>query len=1360
MAPNSPGSNAYPATPQPLIEIAKITGISGNELTRYLKSITNRFNLLDRSQHACQKIQSSWKVGFLEIQCRRSISEIFDLITQERDLLHQKLYQLTIEGVSECVSSLQRATLVFEDRPQLIEFFCEQMKQVRALKDGERQLHQNIRNVDEAARALKRYAPALATEFSLQYNIIHSLFSKYSSIVQSHAKFVTKMLPLITQQVSSALSKYATRVQRLSRMYEDFASISTEDELERHVGSFQDIMRELRTIEDALKLYQEYQKMVGLKLVEIPMLAETITKWEEVQQIVTLAVQWRATVNLMENGVFSEQNWKVHTKKLEAFLPQIQELQQRKELEFAARLVQNLRTSIASYLQKLALVGELAHSYIKGHHWHQILVLLDAVSFVSNNGVLATDGSSLTLGFLGSRNLWAFESQIRQIARKAQNDSVAEEKLEEMKKRLLQAVLPLLRTGDYYEIDTATAVQLLGSFEDDLLTIQALGQIITSDQLHASLVKWAEEISCYQEVLDLWISAQHDWTRLTLLFCLYDVQQSVSEAAFDFQSLDRKWKAMMNAARSASSLTVCLREVINIAFLKSSRLTFEKLWEQLSSYLREKRRFFPRFNFLSDGDLLELIASARYPDRLSKLISKCFRDIRSLRIASVEVVSGKRTKSETELLTSDLGLRSSVFSVTEAHEESDDHTSATPGHPLAAQVVSLPDLCQIEEVNGAVTAGESLLIKPLHISSSPEIWMKDLWSRIKQAMQDLVSATMNGSDLVNAFDGNFEELVKYHSQSQKRRRSSSIRRSSAAGAAVQSGLPVPSVPERTFVKDTPHRRFWEGLPVQVVLLCMNILLTNELTLLVNLDRNGASWKHFWTSLYIKKVSLVDFIRRRDCTCQDRVVVTTLLTWLINKSHEIQELYDSHPVSVVLDSDNAEATSTHRYYDGDDTSLSRYNYSTSDSFAWIKMMRFYYEPFENKCVVHHSVKTFDYGFAYLGGYRCPVLTPLCDRVLLKMSTALSLEMGCLLHSTSSSSHSGKRTMVNELAATVGVECIDYDCGLLVGFDQFQRMIHGVLQSDACWLVVSSLEIRESNNNTSFNLVRAIANEMNRLKDAIHARQETFPFDGELVDISNPRLGIMIAARLDFSKPTHQELMLQFSYAFVPVGCVSPELELIWETMLHASGLKHWKALSKKLVRLCLVIDNDPKPFTDVPMRSLRLVLAVAKNIVKQFATNCLKNEEKCVLVALWDEVRSKILPERRIAFLKHVREVFPLALQLEYTSFGTLTTRVDLSESAKLNPDEGENVSPRVRSSDAGFQTSLGFDSDEEKQKNEFISVKDRLLACLEAKHLVPSETILRKLLELYHIVNRSVATIVVGAGILRKLVGKTGKMAS
>lgn len=1366
---------------QPLVAIAKITGISGNELARYLKSITYRFNLLDKSQHACQKIQSSWKVGFLEIQCRRSISEIFDLITQERDSLHQRLHELVVGGVTECVSSLQQATLVFEDRPQVIEFLCEQLKQVRTLKDGEKQLHQDIRNVDEAVRALKRYAPTLASECSTQYSILHNLFSKYGTIVQSHAKFAAKMLPLITQQVNSALQKYSARVQRLLRMHEEFAGISTEDELEKNLGLFHDIVRELHGIEDAVRLYQEYQRMVGLKLVEIPLLLETTKKWEEVQQIVSFVVQWRTTVNLMENGIFSEQRWRLHTEKLEAFLPRIHDLQQRKSMQFAVKLVEHLRVSIVDYLHKLHLIGELSYSYVKAHHWHQILGLLGAVNFVSNTGILVTDGSTITLGFLRSRNVWDFETQIQEITRRAQHDSVTEKKLEEMKKRLFQATLPLLRTGDFYELDSPVATHLLRSFEDELLTIQSLGQITTSVQLHSSLVMWAEEITRYQEVLDLWISAQHDWTKLSLVFCLPDVQQSVSGATYEFQSLDRKWKSMMNAARGASSLTICLREVISLAFLSNSRATFEKLWKQLHSYLTDKRRFFSRLNFLSDDDLLQLIASARYPTKLSHLISKCYPGIHSLRISALGGSSLVKRVSNVDkglLVASELATQDTMFAVAESVDESDERypTMFPPGDIYNTPLSSAPNLCQIDGVNGAITMGEALPIKPLHISSSPEVWMKDLLQRVRQSMQDSMSSAMNDGALVDAFDTNFDELVKHSEQNLRKRRDSIRRPTAMLGGALQSVASQSALSDRPttagVAKDViPVRRFWEKVPMQVLLLCMNVLLTNELTQLMSSDRNGSSWKSFWLLFYKKKVNLVDFMKRRDASTQDRMVATTLLTWMINKSACIHDLFEEHSVTsgengFELRALGEKTSLQYHHQEENSTAFYRYNYSASDSFAWIKMMRFYYEPFENKCVVHHTVKSYEYGFAYLGGYMCPVLTPLCDRVLVKMSAALSLEVGCLLH-TSSSGQSGKRTMAKELAATVGVECIDYDCGFVVGFDQFQRMIRGLLQSEACWLCITGLETSASQDTedgvSAFNLIRAFAHEMSRLKDAVHARQETFPLGGELVDITNLNCGIVIAAHLEFTtKPQHHQLILQLSNAFVPVGCVQPELELIWKVKLRACGMQHWKALSKKLVTLFLVVENSPDPFSDASLSSLNIVFAVATHITRQRAANYSTPEEKCVLVTLWDVIRSRILPARRLAFLKVVRSVFSVANELDFTPLGILTARVNTAES-KLNtvesgieagalgsrPSTGEAAAGKRNDGGSGAST-LCCDSDDEAKMNELTAVKDLFAASMIAKHLIPSESILRKLVEMYHVVSRNVVTVVVGSGMCGK----------
>lgn len=546
--------------------------------------------------------------------------------------------------------------------------------------------------------------------------------------------------------------------------------------------------------------------------------------------------------------------------------------------------------------------------------------------------------------------------------------------------------------------------------------------------------------------------------------------------------------------------------------------------------------------------------------------------------------------------------------------------------------------------------------------------------------------------------------------------------------------------------------------MQVLLLCVNVLLTSELAQLVNCERTDPGWKGFWSSYYKKKTNLADFIRRRDASVHDRMVATTLFTWLLNRSAGIHDVFDEYPLTSAVYFGGGRASSAYSEDTGE-TSPYRLNYSSSDSFAWLKMMRFTYDPFENSCLVHHTVKTFEYGFAYLGGYAMPVLTPLCDRVLLSMSAALALEAGCLLHtsgSTGDSGHIGKRTIARELATVAGVELVEFNCGVTVGFDQFSRALRGLLQSEACWLSVTGLEVTAVHDATR-TLIRSFALEMNRLRDAIRAHQDTFPLDSEMVAVANRKLAIVVAARIHLSLPEHQELLLHLSNAFVPVHCVRPEQELVWEAMLRSCGMKNWKALSKALATLFLVMENHAEPFADASLSSLRVVFAVGRHIARQCATNRVKSEEKCVLVALLEVVRSRVLPARRIALLKLVRTVLPLAMTFEFTPLGMLAPCADAVASdantpRDVNPPLSTSPLPLVgeaaeHRSDASV---VGYDSDESEKRRQLSAVKDLFIASLTAKHLVPSESILRKLIELFHSASTHSVTVVVGAAMCGK----------
>ncbi len=61
----------------------------------------------------------------------------------------------------------------------------------------------------------------------------------------------------------------------------------------------------------------------------------------------------------------------------------------------------------------------------------------------------------------------------------------------------------------------------------------------------------------------------------------------------------------------------------------------EEIQKSLDMYLETKRQLFPRFYFLSNDDLLEILGQSRNPEAVQPHLKKCFDNIKSLTMAKV-----------------------------------------------------------------------------------------------------------------------------------------------------------------------------------------------------------------------------------------------------------------------------------------------------------------------------------------------------------------------------------------------------------------------------------------------------------------------------------------------------------------------------------------------------------------------------------------------------------------------------------------------------------------------------------------------------------------------------------------------------
>mmetsp|Transcript_22861 Transcript_22861/g.57008 ORF Transcript_22861/g.57008 Transcript_22861/m.57008 type:complete len:4427 (+) Transcript_22861:2-13282(+) len=397
--------------------------------------------------------------------------------------------------------------------------------------------------------------------------------------------------------------------------------------------------------------YSEGQKLFGLPVTEYKELEQTK---EELQLLEKLYGLYTLVINTVSE--FKEVLWADVKDELDGMTAKISEFQNGcKKMPKALRewdAYIEMKKTIDDFLESLPMVQDLTHTGMRDRHW----TALEQVC----GQELPVHAETFKLSGLLDANLLEYREDVEEIANSAVKELQIEEKLAGIASDWSDKTLTFspFKTRGLIILNGGATVELMEQLEEAQMLLGSLMASRYVAPFKEDVQEWITKLSTVSEILEQWVQVQAMWMYLEAVFTSGDIAKQLPQESKRFQGIDKNWvKIMSKANEQPVVVQYCYGNDVLQQLLPHLLEQLEMCQKALSGYLDQKRAAFPRFYFVSDPNLLEILSQGSNPEAIQPHLQSVFDSIEY-----VEFHKQERTQIQT--IFSDVGesiqLRSRV----------------------------------------------------------------------------------------------------------------------------------------------------------------------------------------------------------------------------------------------------------------------------------------------------------------------------------------------------------------------------------------------------------------------------------------------------------------------------------------------------------------------------------------------------------------------------------------------------------------------------------------------------------------------------------------------------------------------------
>ena len=382
----------------------------------------------------------------------------------------------------------------------------------------------------------------------------------------------------------------------------------------------------LDTFDTELTQLREQSEMVSKakEALELPASPDNMltTVLEEVQDFksvwANLTIVWDQLNDLRDQPWNSIQPRKLR-QSLDNLIKTTKEMPSRMR-QYAA--FEHVQSVLRQLLKVNPLLTEMRSDTVRERHWVKIFKALQPSKRYS--------AISMTLSDVWDLQLGPSESVIRDVIAQAQGEMALEEFVRSVREHWQNYSLDLVNYQNKCRLIRGWD-ELFAKCSDHLNSLQAMRHSPYYKEFEEEASSWEDKLNRIHVLFDVWIDVQRQWVYLEGVFTgNADIKHLLPVESSRFANINSEF---MNVLKKVYRSPQVL-EVLNIPDVQRSleRLAdlLIKIQKALGEYLEKERVAFPRFYFVGDEDLLEIIGNSNDTARIAKHLRKMFAGISGL----------------------------------------------------------------------------------------------------------------------------------------------------------------------------------------------------------------------------------------------------------------------------------------------------------------------------------------------------------------------------------------------------------------------------------------------------------------------------------------------------------------------------------------------------------------------------------------------------------------------------------------------------------------------------------------------------------------------------------------------------------